>query len=146
MGTGCSASSSSPKRHSCPYPIITSPVPPSLGISPPKLLVYPSSPFPWHPSLSFVVHRGSCPSLELGRSFQERSGPGPSPALLEQRDVEMSGEVAASSGDIGPAAPGQSSGFCALASACKEAVEPQTGSERPALLIAPNTYNVSAFV
>lgn len=146
MGTGCSASSSSPKRHFCPYPIITSPAPPSLGISPPKLLVYHSSPLPWHPSLSSIVHRGSCPSLELSRSFQERSGPGTSPALLEQRDVKMSGEVAASSGNIGPAAPGQSSGLCALASACKEAVQPHTEGERPGLLIAPDAHNVSAFV
>lgn len=89
----------------------------------------------------------SCPSLELSRSFQERSVPGPSPALLEHRDVEMSGEAAVSPGDIGPAAPGQSSGLCALASACQEAVEPHTEGDRPALLIAPNAhFNVSAFV
>lgn len=59
----------------------------------------------------------------------------------------MSGEVAASTGDIGPAAPGQSSGLCALASACKEAVEPHTEGERRALLVSPNAcVNVSAFV
>lgn len=147
MGTGCSASSSSPRCHMCPYPVITSPAPPSLGISPPKLLLYPSSPLPWHPSLSSIAHSVPCPTLELSRSFQERSGLGPSPALLEQRDVKMSGEVAASAGDIGPAAPGQSSGLCALASACKEAVDPHTEGERPALLVAPNAcVNVSAFV
>lgn len=108
----------------CPYSIITSPALTCLCIYPPKLLVYHSFLLPWHPSLFSVVHRVSCPSLEL-----ERSGPGPSPALLEQTDVKMSGEVAASFGDIGPAAPGHNSGLCALASACKEAVEPDTECE-----------------
>lgn len=131
MGTCCSASSSCPRHHICPYSVITSLAQPFLSISPPKLLVYHSSPLPWHPSLSSVVHRVSCSSLELSSSFQERSGPGLSPALFEQRDVEMSGEVAAASGDIGLAAPGHSSVFRALASACKEAVEPRTEGERP---------------
>lgn len=114
MGTGCSASSSSLGCHMCPYPISTSPASPCLGTSPPKLFVYPSSPLPWHPSLSSAVCRVSCPILELSGSFQERSGPGPSPAHVEHRDVEMSGEVAASSGDIGPAAPGQGALVCVL--------------------------------
>lgn len=60
------------------------------------------------------------PQPRAEQVLSEKSGPGPSPALLEKRDVKMSGEVAASSGDIGPAAPGQSSGLYALALACKE--------------------------
>lgn len=41
----------------------------------------------------------------------------------------MSREMAASFGDIGPAAPRHNSGLCPLASACKEAVEPDTECE-----------------
>lgn len=114
----------------------------SLPHHPLTCSTFSSSPLPWHPYLSSIVHRGSCPSLELSRSFQKSLALDHLQHFWRRGMSKCQGRWQLLLGILDL----QHQGRALVCMLWLQPARSPTEGERPALLIALNAHDVSAFV